>query len=114
MDKKKIILLVIGAVFFLAGLYYRLYDPVKSNIAYEYIGVGTWSAGLVYYMIFKKYQEITSFLLGLLVLHAGVILLLVEKHSNQKLLGFMVFTAGIIVVLNSGFSDYLKRRKSKK
>ncbi len=114
MDRKKIILLVIGAVFFIAGLYYGLSDPAKGNIAFEYIGIGTWSAGVVYYMIFKKYSEITFFLLGLLVLHAGVILLLVEKLSNQKFLGFLIFTAGIIVVLNSGFSDYLKRRKSKK
>jgi hypothetical protein len=112
MERKKIILFVIGAVFFLAGLYYRLYDPVKSNIAYEYLGIGTWSAGLVYYVIFKKYREITSFLLGLLVLHAGVILLLAGKLSNQKLLGVLVFTAGIVVVLGSGFSDYLKKRKT--
>lgn len=111
MERKKIILFVIGAVFFLAGLYYRLYDPVKSSIAYEYIGIGTWSAGIVYYGIFKKYREITSFLLGLLVLHAGVILLLAGKLSNQKLLGVLVFTAGIVVVLGSGFSDYLKKRK---
>ncbi len=110
MDRRKLILLLIGAVFFLAGLYYRMYDPVKSNIAYEYIGIGTWSAGLIYYTIFKKYHEMTSFLLGLLVLHAGVILLLVEKLSNPKLLGVLVFTAGIVVVLGSGFSDYLKRR----
>ncbi|VVB97756.1 Uncharacterised protein [uncultured archaeon] len=114
MDRKKIILLLIGAVFFLAGLYYRLYDPAKSNIAYEYIGIGTWSAGIVYYGIFKKYREITSLLLGLLVLHTGVILLLAEKVSNQKLLGVLVFAAGIIVVLNSGFSDYLERRRLEK
>ncbi len=71
MDRKKIILLVIGAVFFLAGLYYWLSDPAKSDIAFEYIGIGTWSAGIVYYVIFKKYSEITSFLLGLLVLHVA-------------------------------------------
>lgn len=114
MERRKLILLFIGAVFFLAGLYYRLYDPVKSNIAYEYIGIGTWFAGLIYYTIFKKYQEVASFLLGLLLLHAGVILLLVEKISNPKLLGFLVFTAGIVIVLGSGFSDYLKRRKTEK
>lgn len=114
MERRKLILLFIGAVFFLAGLYYRLYDPVKSNIAYEYIGIGTWFAGLIYYTIFKNYHEMTSLLMGLLVLHAGVILLLVEKISNPKLLGFLVFTAGIVIVLGSGVSDYLKRNKAEK
>lgn len=113
MDRKKIILLLIGAVFLLAGLYYRLYEPVKSNISFEYIAIGTWSSGLIYYMIFKKYPEIASFLLGLIVLHAGVILILVEKLSNPKLLGVFVFMAGIIVVLNSGFSEYLKRKHAR-
>ncbi len=114
MDRKKIILLVIGAVFFLAGLYFWLFDPSRSNTAYEYIGIGTWSAGIAYYGILKRYSEITTFLLGLLVLHAGVILILVEKLSNPKLLGVLVFAAGIIVVLNSGFSDYLKKRRLEK
>jgi len=52
-------------------------------------------------------------ILGLLVLHAGVLLLLKETYSNPKLLGFLVFTVGIIFVMNSGFSDYMKKWKNK-
>jgi hypothetical protein len=112
MDRKKIILLLIGAVFILAGLYYRLYDPVKRNIAYEYLGLGTWFAGLIYYTFFLKYKEVTSLILGLLVLHSGVVFLF-QNTSYQKLLGLLVFTAGIVVVLNSGFSDYIKSKTKK-
>jgi hypothetical protein len=115
MNRTKIIFLgIIGALFLLLGLYYRIYDPAKSDSSYEYLGIGTWSAGLIYYTLFRKYKEVTSLILGLLILHSGVILLLIEKPSNPKLLGFLVFTAGIVVVLNCGFSDYLKRRKAEK
>ncbi len=114
MNRKKIILGPIGAGFLLLGLYHRLYDPAKSDISYEYLGAGTWFAGLLYYTLFQKYKEAMSLILGLIILHTGVILLLFEKLSHPKLLGFLVFTAGIVVVLNSGFSDYLKRRRAKK
>lgn len=109
-NKRIYILAILGAVFFLVGLYYRIYDPAKS-IPYGYIGIGTWLSGLIYYILIPKYKELTLLVLGLLILHSGVILLLAEKLSNQKLLGFLVFTAGIVVVLNSGFSEYMKRRK---
>lgn len=108
MNNRKIaILAALGAIFFAAALY-------SGNTSYEYLGIGTWLSGIIYYTFFREYKEVTSLILGLLILHAGVILLLVEKLTHPKLLGFLVFTAGIIVVLNSGFSDYLKRRKSKK
>ena len=114
MNNKRIyILAILGAVFFFLGLYYRVYDPAKSNISYEYLGIGTWFAGLVYYTLFQKYKETASLILGLLILHSGVIFLF-EKASHQKLLGFLVFTAGIIVVLNSGFSDYIKSKTKNK
>ena len=114
MNGKKIILGLIGAAFLLLGLYYRIYDPAKSDVSYEYLGFGTWSAGLIYYTFFPRYKEVTSLVLGLLILHSGVILLLVEKLSNPKLLGFLVFASGIVVVLSCGFSDYLKRRRAGK
>ncbi len=116
MAKQRIILLVfLGAVFLLLGLYYRIYEPVRSNISYGYfgLGIGTLSAGLIFYAFFSKYKEIASLILGLVILHSGVVLLLVEKLSNPKLIGFLVFTCGIVVVLNSGFSDYIKRKKLK-
>ena len=108
MNNRKIAILVaLGAVFFAAGLY-------LGNSSYEYLGIGTWLSGIIFYKLFRGYKEVASLVLGLIILHTGVILILVEKITNPKLLGFLVFTAGIIVVLNSGFSDYLKRRKSKK
>ncbi len=109
MERKKIIIGIIGAIFLISGIYYRLYG--QGNISYEYIGIGTWSAGLIYYTLFYKHKEIMTLLLGLIVLHVGVILLLNEKLSNPKLPGVLVFTAGVVFVLGSGFSDYLKRRK---
>ena len=112
-NRRLYILVILGALFFLFGLYYRIYDPAKST-SYEYLGAGTWLSGLIFYAFFPKYKEVASLILGLLILHSGVILLLIEKPSNPKLLGALVFTAGIIVVLNSGFSDYLKRRKAEK
>jgi hypothetical protein len=106
-NRKIVILAALGAVFFTAGLYF-------GNTSYEYLGIGTWLSGIVYYKLFRDYKEVTSLVLGLIILHTGVIMLLVEKLTHPKLLGFLVFTAGIIVVLNSGFSDYLKRRKQEK
>lgn len=114
MGKMKIVILgLIGALFLLLGLYYRIYDPAKSDISYEYLGLGTWFGALLYFTLFRKYKEAASLVLGLLILHSGVVLLF-QKASPQKLLGLLVFTAGIVVVLNSGFSDYLKRRKVEK
>lgn len=113
MDKKKSVLVFLGALFLIIGLYYRIYDPDKGNISYEYLGLGTWISGLVYFTLFRKYKEIASLITGLIILHTGVILLL-TRVSNPKVLGLLVFTAGIIVVLNSGFSDYMKKRKIKK
>ncbi len=110
MIMKKLILGLIGAAFLLLGLYYRIYDPAKSSVSYEYIGIGTWSAGIIYYLIIQRYREIASFLLGLIILHVGVILLLLDKLSNPKLLGALVFISGVVVVLNSGISDYMRRR----
>lgn len=110
---KKIFIGLLGAVFLFIGLYYRFYDPTKSSISYEYLGIGTWIAGIVYYTLYDGHREIVSFILGLLILHAGVLLILVDELSNPKLLGALVFTGGIIIVLASGFSEYIKNRKGK-
>lgn len=110
---KKVFLGILGGVFLLSGLYYRLYDPGKG-IPYEYMGIGTWVAGIVFYTLFPKYKEIVSLVVGLLVLHAGVLLLLKESYPDPGLLGALVFTAGVIMVLSSGFSDYMKRKRSER
>ncbi len=104
MNKKIALLTVLGSIFFFPGLY-------SGNIAFQYLGIGTWLSGLIFFVFFPKFKEITSIILGLLVLHTGVLLILKENLSNTKLLGFMIFTIGIVFVLNSGFSDYMKNRK---
>ncbi|SNQ59495.1 membrane hypothetical protein [Candidatus Methanoperedens nitroreducens] len=114
MNKLKMVFLgFLGGMFLILGLYYRIYEPAKST-PYEYMGIGTWAAGVMFNRLFPRYKEITYMIIGLLVLHAGVLLLLKDNYSNPKLLGLLVFTAGIVVVLSSGFSDYMKRRKIKK
>jgi len=108
MEKQRIFILgILGALFFFFGLYY-------GNISYEYLAVATWLSGLIFFLIVPRYREITFLILGLIILHTGVILLLLDQFSHPKLLGFMVFTAGIVVVLNCGFSDYIKKRKAEK
>ena len=104
MNKKIALLAVLGFIFLFSGIYY-------GNIAFVYLGAGTWLSGLIFFTFFPRFKEITSIILGLLILHTGVLLLLKENISNTKLLGFLIFTIGIIFVLDSGFSDYLKNRK---
>jgi hypothetical protein len=107
MDKKKIALLVIlGSIFVIAGIFF-------DKTSFIYLGVGTWLSGLIFYAFFPGYKEIMSLILGLLVLHTGVLLLLKKTYQNLELLGFLIFTAGIVIVLNSGISEYMKKRKLK-
>ncbi len=107
MDKKKIALLaILGSVFFAAGLYF-------DKTSFIYLGMGTWSSGLIFYSFFPRHREIMSLILGLLVLHTGVLILLRETYQDMKLLGFLIFTSGIVIVLNSGISEYFKKRKIK-
>lgn len=110
MNTRKVFLIILGAIFIFSGLYHRFFDPVNSDISYEYLGIGTWSAGIIFYVLYPRYKEVSSFILSLLVLHAGVLLLL-KDLTNPKLLGALVFTAGIVGVLSSGFSDYMKKMK---
>lgn len=104
MNKRIALLAVLGSIFLFSGIY-------SGNIAFQYLGAGTYLSGLIYFTFFPRFKEITSIILGLLVLHAGVLLLLKENLSNTKLLGFLIFTIGIVFVLNSGFSDHMKNRK---
>jgi hypothetical protein len=107
MEKKRIALLaILGSIFVIAGIYF-------GKTSFIYLGIGTWSSGLIYYVFFPRHREIMSLILGLLVLHTGVLILLRETYQDMKLLGFLIFTAGIVIVLNSGISEYLKKRKMK-
>lgn len=114
MSQKKIVFVgLLGAVFFFAGYYLSFTDPGKNDVSFKYLGIGTWIAGIVFFLLYPKYKEIISFILGLLVLHAGVLLILKDQYSNPKLLGFLIFTSGVVIVLSSGLSDYIKNRKKK-
>ncbi len=113
MNRKFVFIGLLGAVFLITGLYFRITDHSTTDIAFEYFGAGTWIAGIAFYSLYPKYREITSFILGLLVLHAGVLLILKDQYSNPKLLGFLVFTSGVVIVMSSGFSEYMKSRKNK-
>ncbi len=104
MNKKIALLAVLGSIFLFSGIY-------SENIAFVYLGVGTYLSGLIFFTFFPRFKEVTSLILSLLVLHTGVLLLLKENISNIKLLGLLIFTIGIVFVLNSGFSDYMKNRK---
>lgn len=101
---KKIILLALGSIFFFYGIF-------SGTVDSEYLGIGTWAAGIVYFALFPERKEIASIILGLIVLHIGVLFILKENISNIKLLGFVIFTIGIVFVLNSGISDYMRNRK---
>lgn len=105
MDTKKIALLaILGSIFFVAGIFF-------NKNSFMYLGIGTWLSCLIFYAFFPGYKEIMSLILGLLVLHTGVLILLREKYQDMKLLGFLMFTSGIVIVLDSGISEYLKKRK---
>jgi hypothetical protein len=107
MDTKKIALLaILGSIFFVAGIFF-------NKNSFMYLGIGTWLSCLIFYAFYPGYKEIMSLALGLLVLHSGVLLLLKETYPNPKLLGFLIFTAGVVIILDSGISEYLKKRKIK-
>jgi hypothetical protein len=107
MEKKKIALLaILGSIFVIGGIYFE-------KTSYMYLGIGTWLSCLIFYTFFPRYKEIMSLILGLLVLHTGVLLLLKETYMDPKLPGFFIFTAGIVIILDSGISEYLKKRKIK-
>jgi hypothetical protein len=111
--KKFVFVVLLGAIFLIAGFYLSRIDPGRSDFTFGYFGIGTWIAGFLFFSLYPKYKEIISFLLGLLVLHAGVLLILKDQYSNPKLLGLLVFTSGIVFVMSSGLSEYMKNRKNK-
>lgn len=113
MNKKKIFIGLLGALFIIAGLYFRFTDPGGAGSSFEYFGIGTWIAGIVFFGGYPKYKEIISFLVGLIMLHEGVLFILKYQFSNPILPGLLAFISGIVIILSSGFSDYLKNRKNK-
>lgn len=105
MNKKIIILEVLGGLFLISGLYF-------GNITFQYLGLGSLVSGLIYVLCYPRFKEVTSLIIGLLVLHTGVLFILKGNITNVSLFGLFLFIAGIVFVMNSGFSDYMKNRKN--
>lgn len=53
-------------------------------------------------------------LVGLIVMHTGILLILKGEFIYPTEFGFITFVCGILVLLNSGFSEYMKERKNKR
>ncbi|MFQ6118586.1 MAG: hypothetical protein ACE5KE_01725 [Methanosarcinales archaeon] len=110
MNKTKLyILIAFGAIFLAIGIY-----KFAITISYWYIGIGTWIAIIIFILLFPRYKEIASLLLGLIILHSGVLLIIIGSELNSlEIIGLITFIAGIIVALNSNFSEYIREHKKK-
>jgi hypothetical protein len=110
-NKKIYYLIVLGIVFLLVGAIITLDD---SNIhPFIYFGIGTLAATALYYGVMAKRSQITAFLVGLIVLHTGVLLIIKGELAYPEVFGLVTFISGILVLLNSGFSEYIRDRKNK-
>lgn len=109
--KKIYYLAALGAVFLLAGL--AMYLDRGEGVAYIYFGLGTWAATALYYGIGASRPQIMAFIVGLIVLHTGVLLIVKGELTYPSEFGLVTFICGILVLLNSGFSEYMRERKKK-
>ena len=110
-SKKMYYLTALGIAFLLAGIVNSL-DSGEGN-EFIYLGVGTLAATVLYYGIMAANPQITSFIVGLIVLHIGVLLIFKGELTYPKEFGMVTFVAGILVLLNSGFSEFMRNRKKK-
>ncbi|MFQ6071540.1 MAG: hypothetical protein ACE5KT_02415 [Methanosarcinales archaeon] len=116
MNKTKLyILMAFGAIFLAIGIYkFAITKNIEKSISYWYIGIGTWIAIIIFILLFPRYKEIASLLLGLIILHSGVLLIIIGSELNSpEIIGLITFIAGIIVALNSNFSEYIREHKKK-
>jgi hypothetical protein len=109
--EKKFSIIALGAVFLLLGIF-RFLNGEKEH-TFIYFGIGTWTAALLYYSIMVKHPQIVAFIAGLIVLHTGVLLIIKSEHINSIEISLLTFVCGILVLLNSGFSEYLHDRKKR-
>ena len=105
--KKIYFLIALGAFFLLSGI--LISTGSGDGLPFIYFGTGTWIATLIYYSVMIKHPQVTSFILGLIVLHTGVVLIVKTDYPGE--IGLITFICGIIVLLNSGFSEYIKDRR---
>lgn len=109
--KKYFYLLVLGAFFILVGILISLDEGNGSS--FIYFGIGTWAATVLYYGIMANHPQITAFIVGLIVLHIGVLLIVKDGLDYPSEFGLVTFISGILVLLNSGFSEYMRERKKR-
>jgi len=110
-SKKMYYLAALGIIFLLAGVVISL-DSGEGE-EFIYFGVGTLIATAIYYGIMAKNPQIIAFIIGLIVLHTGVLLIVKGELTYPAEFGIVTFVAGILVLLNSGFSEFMRDRKKK-
>ncbi len=108
--KKQHFLALLGGIFLLAGIMMNMSG--RDGFSFIYFGAGTWFASAIFYGTVAV-RQVVAFLIGLIVLHTGVLLIVKGELFYPMEFGFITFVCGIFVVLNSGFSDFMKDRKKK-
>ncbi len=108
---KKNTLAALGIVFLLAGILLSM--DGQDGSSFIYFGLGTLAATVLYYGIVAGRPQISAFIVGLVVLHTGILLIVKGELVYTSEFGFITFVSGILVLLNSGFSEYMKDRKKK-
>ncbi len=105
--KKLYFMITLGAFFLLSGI--LISTRGGDGLPFIYFGTGTWIATLLYYSVMVKHPQVTAFILGLIILHTGVVLIVKTNYPGE--IGLVTFICGIMVLLNSGFSEYMKDRR---
>ncbi|HJH31379.1 MAG TPA: hypothetical protein C5S50_04175 [Methanosarcinaceae archaeon] len=108
--KKQHFLALLGGVFLLVGIAINISG--RNGSPFTYFGIGTWFASAIYYGT-AAVRPVVAFLIGLVVLHTGVLLTIKGELLYPMEFGFITFVCGIFILLNSGFSEYVKDRKNK-
>lgn len=107
--KKLYYLTALGVIFLLGGSIE--YASGGDGHQFIYFGIGTLVATTLYYSIMVNIPQIAAFIVGLIVLHTGVLLIVKGELDHPLVFGAVTFTCGILVLLNSGFSEFMKNRK---
>lgn len=110
-SRKMYYLTALGVIFLLAGVIQSIEGSGERE--FIYFGLGTLAATAVYYGIMAVYPQITVFLAGLIILHTGVLLIIKGQLTNPVEFGLVMFTAGIVILLNSGFSEFVQAHRKK-
>ena len=108
--KKQHFLAILGGIFLFAGIAMNMSE--RDGFSFIYFGVGTWLASAIFYGT-VAFRQVVAFLIGLVVMHTGVLLIIKGELIYPAEFGFITFVSGIFFLLNSGFSEYMKERKNK-